>query len=124
MDAECGVKFERRLTYASSLLKRFAPIVCRSITDEAVPEPLRRLNWIDFIDPLEFDQSLNRLAEALLTDIGWVRKHTEFAEQSRSWAMAGRPGPRGLLLRPPALDEAEQRIASRPSNAPLPNKKR
>src|SRR5438132_13349725 len=34
----------KELTYATSLNKRFAPIVCRRVDPDAVPEPLRRLN--------------------------------------------------------------------------------
>jgi len=47
-------------------------------------------------------------------------RHTAFGEQARRWAEAGRPGPHGLLLRSPTLEEAEQWIASRPRGAPAP----
>ena len=59
-----------------------------------------------------------RLAEALRTDIGWIRQHTEFGEAARRWSAAGRPG--GLLLRSPVLEQAERWIASRPRGAPAP----
>src|SRR5882762_3891852 len=36
------------VAYADSLNKRFAPIVCRRVDDGAVPEPLRRLNFVFF----------------------------------------------------------------------------
>ncbi len=110
----------KEVAFAASLNKRFAPIVCRSVDPAAVPEPLRRLNFIFFTDEAKFDESAGQLVEALETDIEWIRKHTEFGEAARRWAQAGRPGPRGLLLRSPTLEEAERWIAVRPQNAPLP----
>jgi hypothetical protein len=89
----------REVAFAASLNKRFAPIVCRPVDVDAVLEPLRRLNWISFDDEARFDESIARLAKALDTDIDWVRRHTELSEAAQRWAQAGRPGPRGLLLR-------------------------
>ena len=108
----------KEVTYAASLNKRFAPIICRHVDDSAVPEPLRRLNFIFFDDTARFDASADKLAEALQTDIIWIREHTKFGEAARSWAMAGRPN--GLLLHTPALEMAEHWMASRPLGAPEP----
>ena len=88
----------KEVAHAASLNKRFAPIVCRRVEDGAIPEALRRLNFIFFDDPARFEASADRLAEALQTDIGWVRQHTEFGEAARRWAAAGRPsGPAAAL---------------------------
>jgi WD40 repeat protein len=119
-DAVASDVCQSEVRFAASLNKRLAPIVWRRVEDSRVPAELARLNFIFFDEPDQFDPSLDRLAEALHTDIEWVRKHTEFGEQARRWVGVGRPGPRGLLLRPPALDEAERWIASRPHNAPIP----
>jgi formylglycine-generating enzyme required for sulfatase activity len=108
----------KEVTHAASLNKRFAPIVCRPVEDSAVPEALRRLNFIFFDDPAQFERSADRLAEALDTNIGWVRQHTEYGEAERRWSAAGRPN--GLLLQSPTLDLAEYWLASRPRNAPEP----
>ena len=77
------------VAYAASLNKRFAPIVCRRVEDSAVPEALRRLNFIFFDDPEHFDASAGQLAEALQTDIAWIRRHTQFGEAARHWTDAG-----------------------------------
>jgi hypothetical protein len=45
----------------------------------------------------QFQKSADQLAEALNTDIAWVRQHTDFGEQARRWALAKQPN--GLLLR-------------------------
>ena len=108
----------KEVEYAATLNKRFAPIVCRQVDDSLVPEPLRRLNFIFFDDPTKYEFSADQLAQALQTHIGWIRKHTEYGEAARHWAAAARPA--GLLLRSPALEDAEQWIASRPLNAPAP----
>lgn len=108
----------KEVTYAASLNKRFAPLVCRRVEDDAVPEQLRRLNFIFFDDAERFEESANKLADALQTDIVWIRDHTKFGEAARAWVAAGRPN--GLLLRTPALEMAEYWIASRPRGAPEP----
>ena len=60
------------------------------------------------------------MPEALHTDIGWIRKHTEYGEAARQWAAGGRAG--GLQLRSPALEEAERWIASRPHKRAVPDR--
>jgi formylglycine-generating enzyme required for sulfatase activity len=109
----------KEVAHAATLNKRFAPIVCRQVETAAVPEEVRRLNFIFFDDPVRFEVSADQLAQALQTDIGWIRQHTEYGEAALRWSAAGRPG--GLLLRSPALDVAEHWIASRPRGAPAPN---
>ena len=63
----------KEVAHAAALNKRFAPIVCRRADDNAIPDALRRLNFIFFDDPAKFDSSLERLIAALQTDIGWIR---------------------------------------------------
>jgi formylglycine-generating enzyme required for sulfatase activity len=108
----------KEVAYAASLNKRFAPIVCRQVENSAVPEALRRFNFIFFDDLSQFEASADKLTEALQTDIVWIRDHTKFGEAARGWTAAGRPN--GLLLRTPALEMAEYWIASRPRGAPEP----
>jgi formylglycine-generating enzyme required for sulfatase activity len=109
----------KEVGHAATLNKRFAPIVCRRVEIGAVPEEVRRLNFIFFDDPARFEASADQLAQALQTDIGWIRQHTEYGEAAHRWPAAGRPG--GLLLRSPALDLAEHWITSRPRGAPAPS---
>jgi hypothetical protein len=107
--------------FAVSLNKRFVPIVCRSVRTSDVPEALQQLNWIFSDDPQRFDQSVIQLINALERDIEWIRKHTQFTEFAQRWHAAGRPGPGGLMLRPPLLTEAEALlITSRPPGASDP----
>src|SRR3984893_2287366 len=108
----------KEVAFAASLNKRFAPIVFRPVEDKPVPEELAKLNFIFFDDPARFERSADQLVEALNTDIGWIRQHTDFGEQARRWAQA--KGASGLLLRSPVLEQAERWIASRPPGAPAP----
>jgi hypothetical protein len=110
----------KEVAFGASLNKRFAPIVCKPVNEEMLPESLRRLNFIFFDDAARFETSMDRLVEALSTDIEWVRKHTEYGAQARRWATAGRPGPGGLMLRPPLLEQAEAWQKFRPRDAPEP----
>jgi formylglycine-generating enzyme required for sulfatase activity len=106
--------------FAASLNKRLAPIVFRPVEDNSVPDTLAKLNFISFDDATRFEQAADQLAEALNTDIGWIRQHTEYGEAERDWSAAGHP--RGLLLHSPTLEVAEHWIASCPSGAPEPTK--
>src|SRR5712692_66081 len=59
----------KEVAFAASLNKRFAPTVCRRVEDKAVPEALARLNFVFFEDDARFEESADRLAEALNTDL-------------------------------------------------------
>jgi formylglycine-generating enzyme required for sulfatase activity len=108
------------INYGKLLNKRFAPVVCRRVDNNAVPEALRSLHYIFFDDSSRFDADADHLAAVLQVDLDWIRKHTEYGETARRWATAGRPGRGGLLLRSPVLEEAERWIAARPQSAPAP----
>src|SRR5262245_59105240 len=108
----------KEVAFAASLNKRFAPILLRHVSSTAVPEAVAKLNFVFFDDEARLEASADRLAEALDTDISWIRQHTSFGEQARHWASAN--GQRGLLLRSPVLEQAERWIAARPRGAPAP----
>ena len=111
---------KEEVAFAISLNKRLVPIVWRRVSAKEVPKELRDIQWIFFEPPAQFDTSMEELAKALKTDIEWIRKHTQFSEFVRRWDDAKRPGPGGLMLRPPLLTEAEALIARRPRGAPEP----
>src|SRR5262249_35182288 len=108
----------KEVSFAASLNKRFAPVVCRTVNDKLVPEALAKLNFIYHNNEAAFEENAAQLAEALNTDIGWIRQHTEFGEQARRWEESGRRG--GLFLPSPVLEEAERWISTHPHGAPSP----
>jgi hypothetical protein len=60
-DAVASREALREVDYAASLNKRFAPIVCRRVEDAAVPEALRRLNFVFFDYPARFEAGADQL---------------------------------------------------------------
>jgi Sulfatase-modifying factor enzyme 1/TIR domain len=110
----------KEVEFAASLNKRFAPVVCKRVDDNAVPAALRRYNYIFCDDEVQFEARMDLLGEALETDIEWIRKHTELGALARKWEIAGKPGARGLLLHSPLLEEAERWLIRRPSHGPEP----
>lgn len=108
----------KEIEFAASRNKRFAPIEYRPVDCKLIPDRLERLNFEFCTDPDQFEQSMDRLAAALQTDIEWIREHTEFGAQAHTWVNEGKP--RGSLLRPPTLEEAEHWIMARPRIAPVP----
>src|SRR5664279_1878232 len=107
----------KEIAFAASLNKRFAPIVWLRVDDKMVPETLSRLNFIFFDDDTRFDESANRLAEALATDIDWIRKHTEFGEVAHRWSPDGRSGfaywQRGIAIEQRGIAKSEATRAER-----------
>jgi hypothetical protein len=65
-----GSVAQKEVEFATSLNKRFAPIVYRWVDEKEIPEALRKLNFIFFTDLDHFEQSADQLAQALSTDIG------------------------------------------------------
>lgn len=108
----------KEVDFALGQRKRLAPIVCRPIARDRVPEEVAKLHSVDFDDPEKFDPAIAELVEALSTDIGWRRKHTAFGLDAQAWDGAGQP--KGLLLRSPRLEEAEDWLANRPENVSPP----
>ena len=91
------------------LAKRVLPVVWRAVDDRAAPAELKRLNYIFFSgEGRTFAAGLAQLAEALRTDIGWIREHTRIATLAQRWSARGRSD--ALLLRG---DELEAAIAWR-----------
>src|ERR1700722_12235373 len=52
----------REVSFAALLNKRFAPVVCRRVDDNAVPEQLAKLNFIFFDDEAQFEYRADQLA--------------------------------------------------------------
>ena len=99
------------------LSKRVLPVVWRPINEEAAPAALKRLNYIFFTgDGRTFAAGLAELAEALRTDIAWIREHTRLAEMAERWLARGRAD--ALLLRGDDIDAARTWLDTRPARAP------
>jgi TIR domain len=110
----CAWEVERTV----ALKKRLLPIVFRRVDEAQVPPLLKQLNYIFFDRPLAFVPKLKTLAEALRTDIEWVREHTRIGEAALRWDARGRA--EALLFRGDELAAAKTWLASQPQFAPEP----
>jgi hypothetical protein len=103
---------------AVNLNKRIAPIVLERVADDHVPEAVGKINYLFFDQPEDFESQADALAQALQTDLSWLKEHTRLGELARRWA--GRKRAARLLLRGKEVHDAERWIAARPPRAPEP----
>ena len=68
--------------------------------------------------PAGLDRKIAVLAEAINTDIEWVREHTRIGERAEEWNAARRRG--SMLLRGEALESAERWLARQPKTGSAP----
>lgn len=109
----CAIELQQGL----ALRKRILPVVWRPIDDAQASPDLKRLNYIFFSgEGRTFAAGLNQLAEALRTDIDWIREHTRLAELAGRWAARGQGA--DLLLRGSDIDAALAWQAGKPLTAP------
>ena len=98
------------------LSKRLLPVVWRPVPDTDVPRDLARLNFVFFDPPRSFAQGLAELADALRTDVAWVREHSRLGALARRWEARNRPDV--SLLRGEDLDAARDWSAGQPATGP------
>lgn len=101
---------------AVELSKRLIPVVGTKVSDDVVPESLRRLNYVFFSEGSSFSRALGQVASALRSDLDWVREHTRLAELARRWQERERL--EALLLRDGELLAAQTWKAARRPDAP------
>ncbi|MGH3815997.1 MAG: toll/interleukin-1 receptor domain-containing protein, partial [Pseudonocardiaceae bacterium] len=104
------------LDYAAEVSKRLVPIVAGETSAGSVPLALAELNWLSFLDDIDFEVAVDRLIEVLDTDIDRVHLHTRLLTQAREWETRARD--RGLLLRGGELKEAETWLADQTGRKP------
>jgi hypothetical protein len=103
-----GVRSERcawEVQKAISLSKRILPIIALPVHDDNIPAALRRLNYIFFHEQYSFAGGLRQLADALRTDLDWIREHTRIGEIASRWQERQRP--EALLFRGEELEAAK-----------------
>jgi WD40 repeat protein len=109
----CLAELER----ASEQGKRVRPLLRRP-PDAAVPEPLRRPQWIDVTQDDDFEGVVDAVVEALDVDAEWVHAHTRIALRANEWERRGRDA--SFLLRGSDLRDAEAWFAGRDGKEPPP----
>lgn len=102
---------------ALRLSKRILPVLARPVDFSAAPDKLKLINAIPFTG-LKAVSALTVLVKALNSDLDWLRRHTDLAEQAAEWRRSGQADDR--LLRGATLAEAKTWLAAKPRNAPEP----
>ena len=109
----CAQEFRQAL----ALRKRILPVVWRAVDDAEAPPEMKRLNYIFFSgEGRTFAAGLAELAQAMRTDIDWIREHTRISEMARRWSARSRSSE--LLLRGDDIDAANAWMSSKPITAP------
>jgi WD40 repeat protein len=118
-DSVASTYCEQEVEHALELNKRIVPLLLRPVADDLVPEGIRVRNWVPFVEPAEFDRSVERVVEALETDLAWAREHTRWLVKALEWDAEGRE--RSFLLRGSELVSAEAWLAGEAGKEPEPN---
>jgi TIR domain len=108
---------ELELRHAVAHNKRIVPIVARQTDASAVPPSLAMLNWVDFTVEAEFPAGLERLLQAVDTDLDSVKQHTRLLVRALEWDRAGRD--RSLTLRGRDLNSATEWLDRTAADATL-----
>lgn len=79
----------REVQYAVDNNKRIVPILCESISDNALVERLhpaiRIHNWLLFDDATDFENNIQRLINTLTLELSHLRLHTRYLVRAREW---------------------------------------
>src|SRR5215207_3754330 len=97
---------QEELDHASHDNKRMVPLWHRDVADEKVPPDLAAHQYVYLREKDDFEDSFERLLEALDTDLEWVRFHTRLLSGAKEWDKGGRDP--SFLLRGKTLEEAER----------------
>jgi hypothetical protein len=90
-DSVASTRCEWEIERAEHLRKRIFPVVCRPVSESAVPKRLGRLNYVFFCgDGFSFARSLADLSSALKVDLDWIREHTRLASLAERWRLKER----------------------------------
>ena len=108
----------KEIDHAVANHKRMFPIVRRHVPDDAVPEALRKFQWIDFSDDNTFESRFATLVAALDTDLAWVNAHTRLLTRAKEWEREGKDN--SFLLHGKDLREAERWVAQSSEKDPKP----
>jgi hypothetical protein len=98
--------------------KRLVPIIVEEVDPDALPQEVAALNWIFFREQDDFQESFDKLLEAVRTDLEWVRAHTRLLVRAIEWDERGRD--KSFLLRGRDLREAEEWLAQGAAKEPRP----
>jgi len=98
---ECAKELQIAVEYK----KRLFPIIHQNIDPNKTPADLASLNWIFFRESDNFDGAMQKLLDAINTDLDWVKFHTVLLRRANEWQT--REKDHSFLLRGSELQDAE-----------------
>jgi len=104
-DSAASSVCRQELEIALQQNKRIIPILHRRVDVNELPPALAKLNWIPFTDEDDRSQALEKVLEAIETDLEWRDAHTRLGARASEWASAGHD--KSFLLRGSDLRAAE-----------------
>ena len=112
----------KEVEHAVKAGKRFFPVLYQEVTDPAHQQKMHPSigshNWLIFQEEAAFESNVERLIEALQTDLDHVRNHTRLLVRAREWDMRGRDN--SFLLSGTAVREAQEWQAGAVGMKPAP----
>ena len=105
---------------AVALNKLIVPVVYRDVPEGSLPPAVAEAEWVFLRDEDEMAAGIDRLVEALETDLQWRDEHTRLAGRVREWTDAQRD--RSYLLRGADLREAEAWLSCQDGHKAAPTR--
>ena len=110
------VCFDTELSHAIDVQKKIVPVVVDDFESEKIPEKhtalfheLREINYVFLREDDDFEKGIEKIIEAITTDLDHVRRHTQYLLTARIWESEQEQPSR--LLRGRSLRAAEDWIA-------------
>jgi WD40 repeat protein len=110
----------QELDDAVALNKLVIPVVYRDDYDRPLPSGLADVEWVFLRGADDFSVGMDRLIEALETDLQWRDQHTRLAGRAREWVDSGRDA--SYLLRGADLRGAEAWLAQQEGHREAPTR--
>ncbi len=110
----------QELDDAVALNKLVIPVVYRDDYDGQLPSGLADVEWVFLRGADDFSVGMDRLIEALETDLQWRDQHTRLAGRAREWVDSGRDA--SYLLRGADLRGAEAWLAQQEGHREAPTR--
>lgn len=108
----------QEVDHAIALHKRVVPVLWRPVPDTQIPREIRERHWISFTDPDAFTPGVQRVIDALDTDLAWTKAHTRWLVKALDWDAAGRDA--SFVLRGAELASAEAWLREEAGKSPEP----
>jgi hypothetical protein len=111
----------REIQHAIDNNKRFIPLLFTEISDDDAPHvhpAIRSHNWIPFSDSAKYEESMQKLLDALSTDPDYLRRHTRLLVRAREWVQHERHN--SYLLKGAELGEYQNWLEESQIRQPKP----